>query len=288
MSRGWLEIQDAGASARLELRAGLTRIGGPGADFVLRSAPRGELHVWDDPPRIVYLGAGDPPRFGGAGGAPVEERDLVSGDAFEWAGARIRFEGTAASAKPVVLEEIPIALPGKPARPAAAGGAALAARPVAEPLDLTARDEPTRAGTLRSESPESLAWARVRAGLLVELGLSDDARTRRWQEAVMRGEFEPDACARELNATATVGSDDPRLSDRTVRLLRDLLMAPLQRGLRGAGRRARSAARGGAAFLVAQLLVVLVYTGILVVTMVVVRLKWNYSFDGLFDRVLGR
>jgi hypothetical protein len=122
--------------------------------------------------------------------------------------------------------------------------------------------------------------------MLFELGLADRAAARRWQEAVLRGEFDPDAAARELEQGASAVPGDPRLLERSGRLLRDLLMAPYQRGLRGAGRRVRGAARSGVAFLVAQVVIVLVFALLFAVVLLVVRLRWGWSVDGFLDRVL--
>ena len=133
---------------------------------------------------------------------------------------------------------------------------------------------------------DALVAARLQAGVLSELELVDGATCRRWQDAVVAGVFEPDAAARELLAAAQVGAGDPRLRERSARLLRDLLMSPLQRGARGTGRRARRAARSLAAALVSQLLVVVTLLALGIVALVVVRLRWGYSVDAWLDRVI--
>ena len=108
---------------------------------------------------------------------------------------------------------------------------------------------------------DALVAARLQAGILCELELVDRAPSRRWQDAVVAGAFEPDAAARELLAAAHAGA-------------------------RGAGRRARHAARSLAAALVAQLLVVVVLLTLGIVALVVVRLRWGFSVDGWLDRVI--
>lgn len=133
---------------------------------------------------------------------------------------------------------------------------------------------------------DPLVAARLQAGLLCELELVDGAAAKRWQAAVVAGVFEPDAAARELLAATQVPAGDPRLRERSGRLLRDLLMSPLQRGSRGTARRARRAARSLAAVLVSQLLVVVVLLALAIVAMVVVRLRWGYSVDAWLDRVI--
>jgi len=137
-------------------------------------------------------------------------------------------------------------------------------------------------------SDEERAWQRMRAGLLVELGIADRGATKRWQESVLAGEFDADACARDILGKSGVPGDDPRVLERTSRLERDLLMMPLQRGIKGASRRARGAARGGAAFLLANLIAILVYTLILVAIVMLLRVNNGFSLDGMIDRWLGR
>jgi hypothetical protein len=254
VSKGWLEIETAGGTIRTELKPGLTRVGGAGADVGLVDPPRGELHFWDDPPKLVYIGPEPAPTVDGE---PVEERPLRPGDVVRWAGATLRYGAPAAAEPaPAVLEELP------PERASAARGAV-------------------------SEGGGA-AWTRVRAGMLADLGLADRKATRRWQDAVLRGEFDPDACARDLLAGSSVQGGDARLLERSARLLRDFLMTPLATGSRGAARRMRGAAKSGTAFVVAQGIVILIYTAILGTMMVLARLKWGWSFDELFDRVLGR
>jgi hypothetical protein len=65
-------------------------------------------------------------------------------------------------------------------------------------------------------------------------------------------------------------------------------MAPVTRGIAGAGRRARLAAKGGTAMVVAQLVGIAVYTVIVLVVFLLIRVKWDVSFDGFFDRLVGR
>jgi hypothetical protein len=237
-----LEIEQAGAVRRVPLVRGLTRIGGPGCEVVLDGAGADQLHLWDDPLKLVFIGKGELPRVDGAA---VEERALDGGERLEWRGVRLALRRLESP----VIQEIPL-----PAAP------------------------PAR--------PDERAWTRVRAGLLFELGLADRAAARRWQEAVLRGEFDPDAAARELEHGAAAAPGDARLVERSGRLLRDLLMAPYQRGLRGAGRRVRGAARSGAAFLVAQVVVIGVLVVLLAVVLLVLRLRWGWSVDAFLDRIV--
>jgi hypothetical protein len=238
-----LEVEEGGSTRRVALARGLTRVGGAGCEVVLAGGGADQLHLWDDPPKLVFVGKGAQPRVDGRS---VEEIALAGGEGIEWCGARLRLQRVGQP----VLREIPLP-------PAAAA-----------PL------------------PDERAWARVRAGLQAELGLVDRGAARRWQEAVLRGEFDPDACARDLNAAGQAQPGDPRLLERTGRLLRDLLMAPYQRGLRGAGRRARGAARSGLAFLIAQVLILLVFALLFGVVLLVVHVRWGWSVDGFLDSLL--
>ena len=139
-----------------------------------------------------------------------------------------------------------------------------------------------------SHDPSQRAWERVRAGLAIDLGAANRKAVTRWQEAVLGNAFDPDACARELLGDGSLSPNDPRLLERSGRLLRDFLMASLQRGVQGASRKIRSQARSGTAYLVANAIAISIYTLIVLVVMVLMRLKWGTSFDGMFDFILGR
>lgn len=198
--------------------------------------------------------SGSPPRLvlRGGGAAPrvnareVREIALAHGDRIEWQGAVMVFHSEAPAAG---LQELP---------------AHVAA---ATELDVQVA-------------------ARLQAGLLCELDLVDRAVARRWQDAVVAGAFDPDAAARELLGAARAAAGDPRLRERSARLQRDLLMAPLQRGLRGAARRARSGTRSIAAALLTQALVVLTLAVLFAVALSIARLRWGISLDAWLDRVL--
>ena len=179
-------------------------------------------------------------------GRAFERSRLADGDAIQWCGAVLVFSGAAAT-----LEELP------PER--------------IEPADS---DALTRVG------------ARLAAGLLVELGLAAGPVARRWQDAVREGGFDADACAEELLEEIGPHAEDPRLLERSARLQRDLLMAPLQKGVRGASRRARGAARGGLAMVLAQGLAVAIYTLLLLAILLLLRVKHDYSLDGFLDSIL--
>lgn len=147
------------------------------------------------------------------------------------------------------------------------------------PLESIGADELPEVGGPRN-------WRRVKAGLLVELGLADKGAARRAQDAVRTGSFDVDAAASELLGTSGVDDGDSRLSERSARLARDLMMTPLQRGARGVARRTRQATRSGVAWLVTQAVVVGFVALMVFVALVVARYQWGLSVDQALDRVL--
>lgn len=251
MDERWLEIEGGqGDERRVALAAGLTRVGGKTADVVLDDSLSGELHLWDSPPEAVNIGGGADIRMNGE---EFEEHSLQDGDRLTWAGAVLVYR---CKVGPPVLEEVEVEQP-------------------------AARVASGKAGTTGGAgASESRVNRRVRAGLLAELGLADKSVLGRWQQAVVRREFDVDACSKELLASSDVAQDDPRLLERSARLTRDLIMAPMQRGTKGAGRRARGAAKKGAAFFMAQVIVVGIFSLLVLLAMVVVHQKWpGFSFD---------
>lgn len=245
MSGGWLDVQGPGGTRREALREGLTRVGGPGSDVVLAQEVEGELHVWNRPPRAIHLGRGGHPT---CAGQPFEERDLRPGDRIEWAGHVLVYGGEAAGGHQAELEEL-----SAPVAPVAPGAAPLVAR--------------------------------VRAGLACQLGLADAQAMKRWQQAVLAGRFDADACARELLPGSSGAESEQRLLERSGTLLRDFLMAPYLSGAAGARRKLREQGRSIVAFLVAQGLALLVF-GLLVAASLLVARAGGTSIDALLDRIL--
>jgi len=258
MTPAWIEWHDANGRRREALRPGLTVVGGGDADVVVAGAGEDLLHVWDDPPKVVTLGD-EPPEIGGL---RTTEASLSPGDVLHWKGLRILYgeDRDSSPAEPPVLQEIPL----EPA--------------TARPADRSA----ARTGL---PPEEQRAWSVLRAGLLVELGLADSAAARRWQAAVARGEFDVGLAAAELGRAELSSEARQRVADRSARLFRDLVMAPVQRGARGAGRRVRSATKGGVAFVVAQAVTLVVYTVLIGALALIGRVRWGWSFDAFFDRV---
>lgn len=250
MPQAWIELTDArGTRHRHSLREGLTTIGGRRGDVALADTDGDQLHIWDRPPKLLFVGAGEPPKVNGRA---AEEHALRSGDVIEWRGARLEFSGLAFAQ----LEEIELPPEPAPVAPVATGAT--------------------------SEDP---AWNRLRAGLLVELGLAEPQAARRWQDAILRSEFEPESCARDLLSSSSVPAGDPRLLERATRLQRDLIMSPVQRGLRGQTRRIRSAASNWFAMVLMQLLVLVVFMALFGVALFIVRVRWEWSVDAYLDRL---
>ncbi|MEM7519078.1 MAG: hypothetical protein AAF368_19405, partial [Planctomycetota bacterium] len=199
--RMWLEIEEPGSpKRRVDLKASLTRLGGRGADVDLAGWEAGELQVWGDPPKAIFLGDRSAPT---ASGAEFEEMLLRDGDSFSWAGANLHFrmESNQPILEELPIEEIaPVAAAANPAVPKMKKGAsALSAAPA-------------EVGELRISR-------RIRAGLLAELGVIKGPELRSWQEAIMRREFRADdASARLLATVPDVAADDPRLVERSERL----------------------------------------------------------------------
>lgn len=249
MTEAWLEIEVGGIKSRADLRRGLTRLGGPGCDVVIPGAPEGELHVWSDPPKMMRISGRAELEVDGR---PSDECVLESGQGIRWAGVSMVYKND---------------------------------RPVLQEISLPS---PVAAAPLRPAGPDDKAWLRVRAGIAIDLGLAERKQVGRWQDAVLRQEFDADACAREILSSADkFAPDDPRVIERSGRLLRDFLMASLQRGVKGASRKVRSQAVSGSAFLMANVIGILIYTGIVLVVMLLARFKWDTSFDALFDNLLG-
>ena len=100
----------------------------------------------------------------------------------------------------------------------------------------------------------------------------------------MRGEWDADTAAREI--LEGTDREAPALLERAGRVQRDLLMSAFQRGVRGAARKARGAARGGSAFVVANLVAVSVYSLLVAALAVLVRARYDWSLDSSIDGLL--
>jgi hypothetical protein len=237
-----LEVEEGGSVRRQPLAPGLTRVGGPGCEVALARAGADQLHVWDDPPKLVFVGKGERPRVEGQA---VDELALGGGERIEWQGATLRLTRAEKA--------------GRSSEPA--------------PAAVTA-DEP--------------AWTQVKAGMLFELGLADKELARRWQQAVARGQFDADACARELVRSSRATPGDRRVLERSTRLLRELLMGPGKVPARSSARTERKESRSLLALIAMQVTVILSQIFLFTVVLVVVRWRWGWSIDGFIDQLLER
>lgn len=251
MSAPWLTLRTAKEERRVPLDRAVLRLGAGGADVPIAGVDSGQLHVWSQPPKVVRVGGG--PELVVAG-RRVDEAMLEPGTTAVWGPLTLSLDGGAR-----VLEELP-------------------------------SDEPVRGaggGDRRGLGPNAArAHDRLVAGILVELGLAPKDAAKRWQASVVKGEWDADACAREVLDQGAVTSEDPRVLERAGRLQRDLVMASFQRGLRKAGRNMRGMARQGSAILIANVVAFLCYSLILLAVAVLLRVRWEWSFDDLIDRGL--
>jgi hypothetical protein len=232
MSRAWLDPIDASdevCGARRELKAGLTMLGGVRGDVAVPGSMSDCVHLWSEPPKLIFVRNAKAPRVNGV---ESQELSLRHGDRIEWFELAWRFGYDDGQASLVQVAEA------APSRPAPSP------LPTAQPIPSAAH--------------AGVAWLRLKAGMLAELSLSERSVVKRWQDAVVRGEFDAEAAARELIAAAPgVNDNDPRLAERSTRLMRDLLMSSLSRST---GRQVRQATRHGLAFLIANAMVLAIYT----------------------------
>lgn len=252
----WVDVTADGRTVRHALKEGLTRLGGSGCDVPVPGA-RDELHLWSDPPKVIHAGQSDRPLLDGRA---FQEAHLEPGASLQWGPAVLVYGREEA----VVVEE------------------------TAEEEELPAAPGPRPAGGTGGGTGGGgdTFQHRLLAGILADLRLVNRREVKRWQDAVVRGQFDPDACARELVTADAPGPDDPRVLERAGRLQRDLLMMPLQRGVRGTGRRARAATRKGTAYVLANLVAISIYSLVLVAIMILVRLNYDFSFDRVIDGIL--
>ena len=294
-ARAWLDLAGTAAptgGSRFELKPGLTLLGGPRGDLPVSQSGNDCLHLWSHPPKLVFVGSGQAPRVNGQ---EVQEISLRHGDQIQWRDLLASFGYDDGEAR---LEEVPAqtgvaSAPGRapmtspispvsaPRAPAAAVGEA-----AAPPRSAAATLAPTAMpmGQARADAPGGATWAKLKAGLIAEMNLGDPAAARRWQEAVVRGEFDADGAARDLLASAPgLPDDDRRLADRSTRLMRDLLMSSVTKNPM---RQVRKAARHGLAFVLVQLMIFLLFTLLVLAGLLLVHVRFDVSIDGFLEGVL--
>ena len=152
-------------------------------------------------------------------------------------------------------------------------------------VTLEFSDEAALVEDAPAPAAEVRAWRRLKAGVLADLGKGDKKAVKRWQEAVVRGDFDPDRAADEILAASPIADDDTALLERSARLSRDLLMQPTLRGARGAARGARKAGRNLFAMALSQLFIVLIFALLFTVGLLVARYE-GVGIDALLDTVL--
>ena len=137
------------------------------------------------------------------------------------------------------------------------------------------------------EEWELLAWRRLRAGMLVELGNADKKLAKTWQGRVRTGDFDVDLCADQILAAGPLKPEreEEAVLTRTTRLERDLIMTPLARGASGKGRKVRGAAKTGAAALIVQFIVVGIFCILTFFFMLVAAMK-GVEFDPFFQAII--
>ncbi len=151
--------------------------------------------------------------------------------------------------------------------------------------DKQTNESPEVASIQEENLPETKADHLLLAGVMLEQGLADKRAAKRWRGSVMDGKWDPSACAQEILVSSGASRDDPRLRERSARLLRDFLMAPMQSGLRGAARKGRAKVRSGFAFVLVQIFILALFLLMACSAAVLLRMKGK-SLDGWADWVL--
>jgi hypothetical protein len=271
MNEATLTIQSSGNTLSVALRPGLTRIGSEGARgiHVGIAGAEGELHLWDDPHKVVRVSGSQSITVGGQ---VVEEFALDHGAVFEWCGAHFELDLGGTVLEELQAAPVPAPAPAPRAVGAAAGGPSESVSGVAGARGL---------GPI-----EAQAFDRIAAGVLVDVGLADKAVVKRWQAAVLAQEWDADAAARAILASSAGAMADPKFMARAARLERDLLMSSYQRGVKGASRRVRGAAKNSTAFFVANVVAISAYSAIILALLILARVSYDWDLNGIIDRMV--
>jgi len=267
----WIDIKSGEKPGKIPW-AERVRLGGEGCEVLALNTAGDELHLWPDPPRLVLAGSSTTPLVNGRA---VEECPLEKGDTIQWQGMVIVVHPATAGEEAAPLKG---AYPSK-------GTSDAPKRPDRGSLNRPAGASAPVDPSLRKLDLHDLPVARrILAGIAAEMGVGHKPAVKRWQAAVLRGEWDADVCATEV--LEGVDLEAKALCERSGRIQRDLLMTSFQRGIRGAGRKARGAARGGSAILLANLVALLVYSLLIATLLILVRARWEYSLDGMVDGLL--
>jgi len=222
-------------------------IGAPGSDRELAGVGAGRLEVHGPPWRVERTpGSAELEQDGRRLGALA----LAQGTRFGWAGWQFEFRADGDAV-------------GAGERSSASG---------ASPAPVLSPAEPR-------------AWRWLKAGVAIEQGLCDRSAAKTVQESVRAGTFDPDGAADRVLDSAPLEDFDPRLEQRSARLLRDLAMAPTLRGTGKVARAGRGCFRGFAAFALVQLVGLVVF--VVLVLALFLGLRWQgRSLDAHADRIL--
>lgn len=277
---GWIDIKSGASQGRLSW-GDRCRVGGEGCDVVVADAQGDELHLWADPPRLVLSGSKTTPLVNGRA---LEECDLHDGDTIQWQGAVIVVHPAGDGVEePKSAEERAAPQAPKPSYKSPGKSFSKSSSPNSAKQPGGGTTDPN----LRQLSLADLPVARrVLAGIAAEMGVGNKEAIKRWQAAVLRGEWDADTCASEV--LAGVDLESTALRERGGRIQRDLLMTSFQRGIRGAGRKARGAAKGGSAFLIANVLAFGVFSIFIAILLILARTRLGWSLDGLIDEFIQR
>jgi hypothetical protein len=253
VGEAWIEILESdGRRVRHALKGGLTTFGGKRGDIPLAATGNDQLHFWDQPPKLVFVGADEAPRVNGE---RCDERALRPGDRIEWRGVTLNYGGPSSEPR---------------STPSAAPLAVAVA-----PLNPSAALDPG----------EGLLWQRLKAGMFVELGLADAAVVKRWRDASQRREFDPDACARDVLATTHISGTDARLIERTARLEQELVSASSKPKMRLPLRRKGSSGPSGFAIFLGQIILIAVIGGFVLTGLFIAHWRFHWSVDLWFDQL---
>ncbi len=103
MSPAWIEQSNG---ERIELARGVTRVGGPRAQVAVPESGDAELQLWDDPPKLIYVGAGARPSINGT---TADECELHDGDRIRWLGGEWIFRAGEVRARLEAIAESSVA-----------------------------------------------------------------------------------------------------------------------------------------------------------------------------------